>query len=201
MTCQSHDRTYFDAMYAADPDPWRFRTSAYESAKYQASIAAIDQRRYLSGLEVGCSIGVLSARVAPLCDTFLGLDISDQPLAAARAACAGFSAARFACMQVPQEWPEGRFDLIILSEVLYFLNAADIAATSDRIRGSLLPGGRVLLVNWLGAHTSPQPGDVAADLFIGHGGLTLEAQTRQPLYRLDLLTAEAVTAEPLTRAE
>lgn len=201
MTRASHDRTYFDEMYASDPDPWRFRTSAYESAKYQASVAAIDQRRYRSGLEIGCSIGVLSAQIAPLCDTFLGLDISEQPLVAARMACAGWPAAHFARMQVPQEWPEGRFDLIVLSEVLYFLNAEDIAATSDRVCASLLPGGRVLLVNWLGAHTTPQPGDVAADLFIGRAGLKQEAQGRQPLYRLDLLCAEAVTAQTLPRAE
>ena len=201
MTSQSHDRRYFDEMYAADPDPWRFRTSDYERAKYQASISAIDQRHYLSGLEIGCSIGVLSAQVAPLCDSFLGLDISDQPLPAARTACAGFSRARFACMQVPGEWPAGRFDLIILSEVLYFLNPDDIGTTAACVRASLLPGGRVLLVNWLGAHTSPQPGDVAADLFIDRVGLNLETQIRQPLYRLDLLHYEAATAEALTRAE
>jgi len=201
MTSQSHDRHYFDEMYAADPDPWRFRTSEYERAKYQASIAAINQRRYISGLEIGCSIGVLSGQVAPLCDTFLGLDISDQPLPSARAACAHLPAARFARMQVPQEWPGGCFDLIILSEVLYFLNAADIAMTSERIRASLLPAGRVLLVNWLGSQTDPQPGDVAADLFIDEAGLTLETRIRQPLYRLDLLRAEAFALQAVTPAE
>ncbi|HEX3983664.1 MAG TPA: class I SAM-dependent methyltransferase [Acidisoma sp.] len=189
MSGISRDRAYFDAIYADDPDPWRFRSSGYERAKYDVAIAAVADRHYSAGLEIGCSIGVLSARLAALCEIFLGLDISEHPLVAARAACADFPNAHFLRMKVPVEWPDGRFDLIILSEVLYFLSAADIAATSSRIGRCLLPGGRVLLVNWLGEPENPQPGDVAANYFIGCAGLQTEQQARHDLYRLDLLTA------------
>jgi cyclopropane fatty-acyl-phospholipid synthase-like methyltransferase len=187
MSNSSCDRAHFDALYTADPDPWRFRTSNYERMKYAATVAVIDDRRYEAGLEIGCSIGMLSVRLAPLCARFLGLDISERPLPAARAICATFPAARFDCMKVPTEWPDGRFDLIILSEVLYFLSAADIAATAERVRGSLLPDGRVLLVNWLGAAERPQPGDSAAERFLAATALLIEKQSRQALYRIDLL--------------
>ena len=49
---------YFEALYAADEDPWDFTTSAYERAKYDRTVAALGDRRFARGLEVGCSIGV-----------------------------------------------------------------------------------------------------------------------------------------------
>jgi SAM-dependent methyltransferase len=187
MNDRSRDAAYFDAMYAADPDPWRFRTSAYEAGKYAATVAAIADRRYGSGLEVGCSIGVLSHQVAPLCDAFLGIDIADAPLTEARARCADLPQARFARMAVPGAWPEGGFDLILLSEVLYFLGPEDIAMTAAHVRRSLLPGGTVLLVNWIGEPAPPQPGDRAAEAFLASAGLPVAWQARADRYRLDLL--------------
>jgi SAM-dependent methyltransferase len=188
MTDASRDAAYFERLYAADPDPWRFKTSAYEAAKYAATVAALADRRYAAALEVGCSIGELSARIAPLCDAFLGIDITDVPLAEARARCAGLGQARFACMAVPGAWPEGQFDLILLSEVLYFLNAADIRGTAERVQASLSPGGRVLLVNWIGEPEEPQPGDRAAATFIAAMKLPLTRAERAAQYRLDLLS-------------
>jgi SAM-dependent methyltransferase len=191
MSGVSRDAAYFEAMYAADPDPWRFRTSTYETGKYAATVAVIADRRYRSGLEVGCSIGVLSQQVAPLCEAFLGLDIAEVPLVAARARCAGLDHARFARMAVPGEWPAGGFDLILLSEVLYFLSDADIRATAAHVRRSLLPGGRVLLVNWIGEPSDPQPGDVAAEAFMAAAGLAVE---RAECYRLELLIDRTLTS-------
>ena len=187
MSDRSRDAAYFEAMYAADPDPWRFRTSEYEAAKYTATVAAIAGRHYRSALEVGCSIGVLSQRVAPLCDAFLGLDIAEAPLVEARARCQHLPHLRFERMAVPDAWPEGHFDLILLSEVLYFLSADDIAATAAHVRRSLLPGGTVLLVNWIGNPEPPQPGDQAAEAFLAAATTPVARQARADRYRLDLL--------------
>ena len=187
MSDRSRDAAYFEAMYAADPDPWQFKTSAYEAAKYEATVAAIADRRYRSALEVGCSLGVLSQRVAPFCDAFLGVDIAEAPLVEARGRCQDLPQVRFERMAVPDAWPEGGFDLILLSEVLYFLSPTDIAATAGHVRRSLLPSGTVLLVNWIGNPEPPQPGDQAAELFLTAAGLPAERQERAELYRLELL--------------
>ena len=191
MTDRSRDAAYFEAMYAADPDPWRFRTSAYEAAKYAATVAAIADRRYRSALEVGCSIGVLSQQVAPLCDAFLGLDIAEAPLVEARARCCELPQVQFERMAVPEVWPGRRFDLILLSEVLYFLSPKDIAATAGHVRRSLLPGGTVLLVNWICNPEPPQPGDQAAEAFLAATDLPIIRQDRADCYRLDLLRLAA----------
>ncbi len=79
------------------------------------------------GFEAGCSIGVLTRRLAERCDTLLAVDIVEAPLETARTACADQPGVRFACMDIATNWPGGQFDLIVLSEVLYFLSPEAIA--------------------------------------------------------------------------
>ena len=91
--------------------------------------------------------------------------------------------------QVPRDWPEGRFDLILLSEVVYYLDAADAARLADRVAGSLAPGGHVELVHWVRETDYPLSGDAAAELFIERSAPRLRVlhQSRTDDYRLDLL--------------
>ena len=60
----------------------------------------------------------------------------------------------------------GQFDLILFSEVLYFLNESDLMETCAHTGRSILPGGRVLLVNYTGETDDPGTGDTAATFFI-----------------------------------
>ena len=84
---ESIEPAYFDALYAADPDPWRFASSDYEREKYAATLDALPPRRFAAALEVGCSIGVLTRQLAARCDTLLALDVAEAALAQARARC------------------------------------------------------------------------------------------------------------------
>jgi len=181
---------HFDALYETDADPWRFRTSAYEQAKYQRTLAALGQRRFRSAFEVGCSIGVLTRLLAERCDAVLAVDVVDRPLDMARTACADQPWVRIEKMRVPEAWPTGMFDLIVLSEVLYFLVPVDIDAVADCTVGSLVRGGVVVLVNWLGRSGDPCTGEDAARLFIDRAGSVLRTvvSERTAEYRLDVLT-------------
>ncbi len=181
---------YFDGLYAADPDPWRFATSDYERGKYAATLAALPSRRFQAGLEVGCSIGVLTQQLAPHCDTLLALDVAETALTQARARCPDV---RFERRVIPDEWPPGRFDLIMFSEVLYYLDAAGIRATAARAIEALRPGGCILMVHYLGGTDYPSTGDEAADGFMAAAGLSPALQVREPLYRIDRLDLPAAT--------
>src|SRR3954451_21856832 len=75
---------HFDALYARDPDPLNFETSAYEAAKYEATIAALEGRHFATGLEIGCAIGVLTEHLAPHVDDLLGIDVAEAALVKAR---------------------------------------------------------------------------------------------------------------------
>jgi len=185
----SRSTEHFQRIYASADDPWGFGSSPYEREKYRRTVGMLGDRRFASGLEVGCSIGVLSRMLAERCERLLGLDIVEQPLAAARARCEGMPGVAFRQMRVPEAWPDGRFDLLVFSEVLYFLSPADIDRCAARALGALAADAVVVLVNWLGTSDDPCSGDEAADRFIAatRGTLRVAARDRQPGYRLDLL--------------
>ena len=153
---------YFDRLYARDADPWSFATSAYERDKYAATLAALPDRRFARGFEVGCSIGVLTRQLAARCDALLAVDVAEAALAQARARCAYLPQVQVERMVVPSEWPDGAFDLVVYSEVLYYLGASALHLTAQRTLDSLQPGGCVLLVNWRGATGGACTGDEAA---------------------------------------
>ncbi|AWN40665.1 SAM-dependent methyltransferase [Methylobacterium durans] len=180
---------YFEALYAADPDPWRFATSDYERDKYAATLAALPRPRYASALEIGCSIGVLTRSLGERCEALLAVDVAPSALEAARAACAGQPHIHVARCRVPDEWPDGTFDLILLSEVVYYLDRADLAALVERVRAALAPGGDLLLVHWTGETDYPLTGDEAAESVIrcSAGFARVQHQERAERYRLDLL--------------
>ena len=78
-------RAFFEDLYVKSPDPFDFETSAYEAAKYQHTVATFPRAHYKQAVEIGCSIGVLTSRLAEKCNSLLGLDISEQALVRASA--------------------------------------------------------------------------------------------------------------------
>ncbi len=183
----------FDRIYARGDDPWGFEASGYEQAKYAATLAALPRDRFADCLEVGCSIGVQTRALAARCDRVLGLDLAAEALRRAAARCADLPGVTFARAQVPRDWPPGGFDLIVLSEILYFLNPADIAGVARLVLGSLRPGGAAVLVNWTGETDTPTTGDDAARLLIEGVApwLGVTAAQRAPGYRIDVLGGAA----------
>lgn len=180
---------YFAEIYASDPDPWGFTYSPYEAEKYAATLRALPRARYGHALEVGCSIGVFTRALAPRCGALTALDLAEVALAAARARCAEQAHIRFLRGAVPEVWPEGRFDLIVFGEVLYFLSPPDLERLVARVEASLAPGGDCLLVHWLGETDYPLSGDAAAEGFIAGARAFCHplAGARAPQYRLDVL--------------
>ena len=180
---------YFESMFRDTADPWDLESSPYEQAKYDHSIAALDARSYALALEVGCAKGVLTRRLAPHCGAILAIDVSATALEAARSRCAEWDHLSFGQMTFPAQAPlGGAFDLIFLSEVVYYWDDADITRAAHWIANHLAPGGDIMLVHWTGETDYPQSGDGAVSkLMDGLGGVvSVEKAERCPNYRLDL---------------
>ena len=178
---------YFEALYAADEDPWEFTTSAYERAKYDRTVAALGERRFDRGLEVGCSIGVLTARLAERCERLLAVDVSALAVARARERLAGALGVTVERRALPEEMPDGPFDLIVASEVLYYWDAGLLARGWRALRDALASGGSVLAVHWRGpVRHYPQGGDAVHDAIgADAGGLVHAVSEHTDDYRLD----------------
>ncbi len=144
----SRDAASFDRLYRETADPWNYETSPYEAEKYARCLALLPPRRFGRALEVGCSIGVMSEAIARRCDSLLGLDFA--PTAVERARARRIPGARFEVAGVPEGWPEGRWDLIVLSEVLYYLSPAALDEAIRRVVDTLAPGGVCLVAGYLG---------------------------------------------------
>ena len=190
MGQHSLDAGYFDRLYAADPDPWRFETSPYERVKYEATISALPRDHYHRGIEIGCSIGVLTEQLATKCDSLLGVDVAAVALETARNRCSELNNVEFALLCLPVDRPEGHFDLIVLSEVLYYFDPAAIVAVANTVMSMANPDADIVLVHWLGPTPDyPMTGDAAVEAFLTAVGTRAKVtiQHRLAEYRFDCL--------------
>ncbi|SFI85514.1 SAM-dependent methyltransferase [Albimonas pacifica] len=153
-------------LYREGDDPWRFRSSPYEHARLAAVARALPRGRYASALEIGCGNGELARRIAPRCDAYLGVDAVEAALEAARRAA---PEARFQRLFLPAELPAGpggaEHDLVLLSEILYFLDAPAIAALAQEI-DRRWPQADILCCTWLGPSGNALEGGVALAAFL-----------------------------------
>jgi SAM-dependent methyltransferase len=142
------DEAYFDGRYAASPDPWGFESRWYERRKYAITMALLPAERYRAGFEPGCSIGVLTGLLAGRCDRLLACDGAATAAQAAARRNASHRNVRVERRLLPGDWPAGRFDLIVLSELLYYFGEDDLRDVLRLAEGALLPGGTLIAVHW-----------------------------------------------------
>jgi len=144
----SETASRFDAMFHAADDPWGYATRWYERRKRALLLAALPRERYVRAFEPGCANGVTSAALAERCDSVLAWDSSAEALARARHRCAGNHAIRFEQAAIPDAWPDGKFDLIVLNELGYYLDAPRRRAVADHARAALAADGCLVACHW-----------------------------------------------------
>jgi hypothetical protein len=139
---------YFATLYEQQDDPWGFATRWYEERKRSVSLAALPEARYDAAFEPGCSIGMLTEGLAPRCGSLLATDVAEAALQQARRRLKDYPSVRFERRAVPDEWPDGEFDLIVISELGYYFEVQSLGRLLDRVEGSLRPQGTLLAVHW-----------------------------------------------------
>lgn len=150
-------RQYFDDLYGGNEDPWRYEDSRYERRKYAHTVAALGGARFSHALEVGCSIGVFTQLLAQGCEQVVGIDLSPRAVALAQERLNTVPNAEARVAAFPEEMPAGPWDLIVCSEVLYYLDEAGMAAACERLQAALEAGTTVVAVHYRGG--SPTSGE------------------------------------------
>ena len=179
---------FFEAKYQKNADPWDFSSKPYELQRYNALISAIAHRRYACAFEPGCSIGVLTERLAAYCDEVYAIDFSPSAAAQARARCAHLTHVKVCCASLQEVTPAKDFDLLVLSEIGYYFTSQGWHRTSAALIDSLPKGATVLAAHWLGQ--SPDhciSGDEVHEILLAHRKLRVEHMERNPNMRLDRL--------------
>ena len=147
---------YFEQLYQQDADPWRVRERWYEERKRALLLACLPQRRYRNAYEPGCGNGELTLELARRCERLLAADFSAEALLLAQQRLADAGQAgnvAFERHKLPQDWPRTtggaeKFDLIVISEIAYYLSADELALLAEQAVASLAPGGNIVLCHW-----------------------------------------------------
>jgi SAM-dependent methyltransferase len=139
---------YFDALYAASDDPWAMQQRWYERRKRDLVMATLPRERYRHAFEPGCGAGHLTAALALRCERLLASDFSADAVRLARARLPDAAHVAIECRHVPRDWPDARFDLVVLSEFAFYLDDDELALLQQRSLDALDHDGNLLACHW-----------------------------------------------------
>ena len=139
---------YFEQLFAENDDPWKFKSRWYERRKRALTLACLPADRYARGFEPGCANGELSAQLATRCGRLLVSDGIGKAVALASERLKGQSHVEVRKAWMPRDWPHDKFDLIVLSEFLFYLQPEAVKEVAWKAQETLLPGGVILACHW-----------------------------------------------------
>ncbi len=181
-------RDHLHALYSETSDHWGFEHSDYEQAKFVATFKALSRPRYTCAFELGCGNGQLSRHLVKMCDRYIGMDAVRIAVEAARKAV---PSASFIHDFYPCPLPDEHFDLLILSEILYFLYKNSLQTLASEIT-THWPQAKVLCVSWLGETDHVLQGKEALKVFTtALASHKFERVAKTDRYRIDRGLAEA----------
>lgn len=143
------EREYFEHMYASSEDPWNFRTSWYERRKYALTLAALPDQSYERAFEPGCSVGVLTEQLAQRCEEVVAMEMMPSVAERTREFLSPNPRVTVLTGSIPSCWPAGSFDLVVLSEIAYYLSAEPLHQTLDLLENTMRPGGTLISVHYI----------------------------------------------------
>ena len=136
----------FERKFRENIDPWDYTNSQFEHFKRKVLLQACGHNKHGRVLELGCAIGETTRFLAPLALRLQAVDGSPTAISEARrrVRCAHV---RFIRATLPGQMPAGPFDLIVVSEIAYYLSASDLTVLGKRLAIAAAHGGRIVLLH------------------------------------------------------
>ena len=208
---RAHDRHRFEALFAAEEDPWDY-AGAYEQRKYEQTLSLLPEGPIGRALELACAEGRFTEQLAPLVEQLTAADVSRVALRRAEARCAGLGNVGFLELDLVGDELPGDLDLIVCSEVLYYVgDRATLDAVAAKLARALKPGGHLVTLH--GRVVQDEPGRPGFDWGVPFGsrtigaaladagGLVLTEELRASLYRVQRFQRPPAAPGPPTVTE
>jgi predicted O-methyltransferase YrrM len=177
-------------MYSQSGDPWELGTRWYEQRKYAVTLAMLPNERYAHAFEPGCSVGVLTALLTQRCDRVTTTDVAAAALANAERRLSDSGRRDQVTLlrqSVDEPWPSGPFDLVVLSEIGYYLAADALRDILDRECPRLAVGATVIAAHWRHpVHDYLMSGDQVNEVVAATTGLHLIGSYRDSDVAIDV---------------
>jgi hypothetical protein len=160
----------FEALYAADPDPWEVRDSWYERRKEAVVLALLSRESYERAWDAASGTGSLARALAGRCGHVTASDASPRAVALTGRLVSGLPNVTAVVSRLPEVPPLADApDLVVLSEVLYYLPDEERARSLDAVATAAASSAEVVVVHW---RHHPD------DAFLSGAAATEEADTR-----------------------
>lgn len=191
-----YDRKHFETLFSTEPDPWGY-THAYEQTKYEQTLSLLPKKVINHSMEIACAEGHFTLQLAPRVAHLLAVDISRVALKRAAERCSEFTNIEFQPLDILKDAIVSKYDLIVCSEVLYYVgNLHKLKDVASKLSEALHPGGHLLTAHAHQIVDEPKkPGfdwglpfgaKVIGETIVRTGSLRLEKEIRTPLYRIQL---------------
>jgi SAM-dependent methyltransferase len=158
---------FFDHFFD-EGDPFGFDVHPEEQLKFDRTLEVCGDGPLGRVLELGCAVGTFTEVLAPRATDVLAIDVSQSAVDQVLRRLDGQDHVRAVAMAIPDEFPDETFDLVIASDVLYYLPVPVLQRCVDRIEESLAPGGTFVSVHYVPRMGSVLNGEEAHGVVIAH---------------------------------
>ena len=142
------DSAYFESLYAGTDDPWDMKNRWYERRKRELLGAMLPRERYTRAFEPGCGNGLFTLVLAHRCAQVVASDLSAVAVQSARTRLASHVHVDIQQGSLPENLPDGQFDLIVVGELGYYFDLQDWRNIATALIEKLSGDGVLLACHW-----------------------------------------------------
>ena len=166
----------FELKFQHNIDPWNYTASRFEHFKRDVLLRACGCRTYGRGLELACAIGETTRYLAHRCIRLLAVDSSRTALCEAERRLRHCRHVTLRQARLPDQTPHGPFDLIVASEIVYYIAPHHLYDLLRKLDLALASGGRIVVLD----HCRPF-GDAAQLPALAHRRVRQQLQKSMPI--------------------